>query len=187
MEQGNHLIRELRSHIQTLQSEVYILGEELKEKSVRSLIITNNNQRNKTSDQIPKNPTTIFPSKENNSDNKEYVSPIEDEVTDFCIDDTGIKRDATEKNKVVSSIKNQFKQKALAESNTEREEHEIAIEDTSEIVSFQTVLSYTDTAQKMMFSIKDFFRKCDQFRSFLRIWSHLLKKSLTENFIFCAV
>ena len=29
--------------------------------------------------------------------------------------------------------------------------------------------------------------KCDQIRSFLRIWSHLLKKSLMENFIFCAV
>ena len=42
------------------------------------------------------------------------------------------------------------------------------------------------TAQKMKFSIKDFFIKCDQIRSFLRIWSHLLKKSLTENFIFCA-
>ena len=39
----------------------------------------------------------------------------------------------------------------------------------------------------MMFSIKDFFSKCDQIRSFLRIWSHLLKKSLMENFIFCAV
>ena len=33
---------------------------------------------------------------------------------------------------------------------------------------------------KMKFSIKDFFRK-------LRIWSHLLKKSLMENFIFSAV
>ena len=42
-------------------------------------------------------------------------------------------------------------------------------------------------AQKMKFSIKDFFNKCDQIRSFLRIWSHLLKKSLMENFIFCAV
>ena len=39
----------------------------------------------------------------------------------------------------------------------------------------------------MKFSIKDFFGKCDQIRSFLRIWSHLLKKSLMENFIFCAV
>ena len=43
------------------------------------------------------------------------------------------------------------------------------------------------TAQKMKFFIKDFFSKCDQIRSSLRIWSHLLKKSLMENFIFCAV
>ena len=43
------------------------------------------------------------------------------------------------------------------------------------------------TAQKMKFSIKDFFSKCDQVRRKLRIWSHLLKKSLMENFIFCAV
>ena len=35
----------------------------------------------------------------------------------------------------------------------------------------------------MKFSIKDFFSKCDEIRSFLLIWSHLLKKSLTENFI----
>ena len=38
-----------------------------------------------------------------------------------------------------------------------------------------------------MFSVKDFFSKCDQIRSLLGIWSHLLKKSLMENFIFCAV
>ena len=37
------------------------------------------------------------------------------------------------------------------------------------------------------FSIKDFFSKYDQIHSFLRIWSHLLKKSLMENSIFCAV
>ena len=36
----------------------------------------------------------------------------------------------------------------------------------------------------MNFFIKDFFSKCDQIRSFLRIWSDLLKKSLMENFIF---
>ena len=36
----------------------------------------------------------------------------------------------------------------------------------------------TYTAQKMKFFIKDFFSECDQIRSFLRIWSHLLKKSL---------
>ena len=39
----------------------------------------------------------------------------------------------------------------------------------------------------MKFSIKDFFSKCDQIHSKLRIWSYLLKKSLMENFIFCAV
>ena len=45
----------------------------------------------------------------------------------------------------------------------------------------------TTTAQKMKFSIKNFFNKCDQIRRKLPIWSHLLKKSLMENFIFCAV
>ena len=39
----------------------------------------------------------------------------------------------------------------------------------------------------MKFSIKDFFIKCDQTRRKLWIWSHLLKKSLMENFNFCAV
>ena len=45
----------------------------------------------------------------------------------------------------------------------------------------------TITAQKMKFSIKDFFSKFDQIHSFLRIWSHLLKKSVMENFNFRAV
>ena len=44
-----------------------------------------------------------------------------------------------------------------------------------------------DTAQKMKFSITDFFSKCDQIRRFLCIWSHLLEKSVMENFNFCAV
>ena len=44
-----------------------------------------------------------------------------------------------------------------------------------------------DITLKMKFSIKDFFGKCDQIRKKLRIWSHLLKKSLMKNFIFCAV
>ena len=39
----------------------------------------------------------------------------------------------------------------------------------------------------MKFSIKDFFSKCDQIRSLLQICSHLLKKSLIVNFVFCAV
>ena len=40
------------------------------------------------------------------------------------------------------------------------------------------------TEQKMKFFIKDFFSKCDQIHSILRIWSHLLKKFLMKNFIF---
>ena len=43
------------------------------------------------------------------------------------------------------------------------------------------------TAQKIKFSIKDFFSKCDQVNRKLRIWSQLLKKSLIENFVFRAV
>ena len=39
----------------------------------------------------------------------------------------------------------------------------------------------------MKFSIKDFFSKSKQIHSFMRIWSHLLKKSLMENFIFRAL
>ena len=39
----------------------------------------------------------------------------------------------------------------------------------------------------MKFSIKVFFYKCDQIHRKLRIWSHLLKKSLEENFLFCTV
>ena len=35
--------------------------------------------------------------------------------------------------------------------------------------------------------MKDFFSKCDQIRGFPGFWLHWSKKSLTENFIFCAV
>ena len=42
-----------------------------------------------------------------------------------------------------------------------------------------------DNAQKMKLFIKDFFSICDQIRSFLRIWLHLLKKSLMKT-SFCA-
>ena len=45
----------------------------------------------------------------------------------------------------------------------------------------------TITAQEVKFSIKDLFSEWAQICSFRQIWSHLLKKSLMENFIFCAV
>ena len=53
------------------------------------------------------------------------------------------------------------------------------------LIGKHTMKKYT--VQIMKFSIKDFFSKCNQIRSFLRIWSHLLKRSLIENSIFCAV
>ena len=53
--------------------------------------------------------------------------------------------------------------------------------------SSKSYLLFTDTAQKIKFSIKDFFSKCDQIRTKLQIWSDLLKNSSMENFIFCAV
>ena len=37
------------------------------------------------------------------------------------------------------------------------------------------------TAQKMKFTIIDFFSKCDQIRIFLRIWPHFPKKSVMES------
>ena len=43
-----------------------------------------------------------------------------------------------------------------------------------------------DTSQKMKFSW-DLFGKCDLICSKVRIWLHLLRKSLIGNFIFCAV
>ena len=58
---------------------------------------------------------------------------------------------------------------------------------SSQITKSPLSNKYQITVQKMKFSIEDFFSKCDQIRSFLRIWSNLLKKSLIENFIFCAV
>ena len=49
---------------------------------------------------------------------------------------------------------------------------------------YVSVITIFDTARKMKFSIKDFFRKCDQIRKKPQIWSHLLKKSLMENLFF---
>ena len=50
------------------------------------------------------------------------------------------------------------------------------LKNDKEIIAWED-LPMVFTAQKMKFSIKDFFSK-------LRIWSHLLKKSLMENFHF---
>ena len=55
------------------------------------------------------------------------------------------------------------------------------------IRSFTLVKVTSYTSQNIKFSIKEFFIKCDPIRRNLWIWSHLLQKSLKENFIFSAV
>ena len=42
-------------------------------------------------------------------------------------------------------------------------------------------------AQKMKFFVRNLFNKCEHIRIKLRICSHLLNKSLAENFTFCVV
>ena len=49
--------------------------------------------------------------------------------------------------------------------------HESFLQFDFKVSKFPTI-----TAQKMKFSIEDFFSKCDQIRSFLRISSYLLTK-----------
>ena len=50
----------------------------------------------------------------------------------------------------------------------------------------QYLIGLIIAAQKMKYSIKDFFSKCYQIWKKLWIWSHLLMKTVMENFIFCA-
>ena len=55
---------------------------------------------------------------------------------------------------------------------------------SSNFITFSLNLHYT---KKMKFFIKDFFSRRDQIHRKLQLCSHLLKKSLIENLIFCAV
>ena len=57
----------------------------------------------------------------------------------------------------------------------------------SNIMSEKPWMYYYHCTKNEVFHIKDFFSKCDQIHRKLRIWSHLLKKSLNENFCFGAV
>ena len=58
---------------------------------------------------------------------------------------------------------------------------------TSEVTKMKWSFEVKFWNEKINFSINDFSSKCDQIRWKLRIWSHLLEKSLMENFIFRAV
>ena len=58
---------------------------------------------------------------------------------------------------------------------------------TSEVTKMKWSFEVKFWNEKINFPINDFSSKCDQIRCKLRIWSHLLEKSLMENFIFRAV
>ena len=59
----------------------------------------------------------------------------------------------------------------------------------SEIFLTATLMFTSATVQTMKFFIKNLFSKCDQIRSFVWIWSYLLKNHIyfIENLILCAV
>ena len=58
----------------------------------------------------------------------------------------------------------------------------------TQVISYHEYLNEVFTLhKKTKFSIKDFSSKYDRMYCSLRIWSHLLEKSLMGNFIFCAV
>ena len=73
---------------------------------------------------------------------------------------------------------------AIAESADAGHFVALMTKDIFELKTAPRVFCKTDTAQKMKFSIKDFFIKCDKIRRFQRIWANLLKKSLMENLFF---
>ena len=54
-------------------------------------------------------------------------------------------------------------------------------------IRWSIFIGSSNPIQKMKFSIMNFWSKCDQIHRKLRIWSHLLNKSVMKNFIFCSV
>ena len=92
----------------------------------------------------------------------------------------GLLREAFLKNATCWSLKVYFRAK-----NKERQGSDFK-RTTGRAWKFDCI-KYRYTTQNMTFIIKDFFSKRDQIRSSLRIRSHLMKKSLMKNFIFCAV
>ena len=61
-----------------------------------------------------------------------------------------------------------------------------ALKQEKKIIKVQAILIRTCLISYYHYA-KDFSSECEQILSFLRIWSHLLEKSLMKNFIFCAV
>ena len=69
--------------------------------------------------------------------------------------------------------------------NTVRKISNTYIENNNNFIASILFITSTYTTQKIKFSIKDFFSKYDQIQTV--DLPHLLKKSVTENFNFCAV
>ena len=88
---------------------------------------------------------------------------------------------------IINFIRNHIKRLQLMKNLEKWKLNAILISCTKDKKKQLKGVEQVSTAQNMEFSIKDFFSKCDQICSFLRIWSYLLKKSFMENFIFCAV
>ena len=57
--------------------------------------------------------------------------------------------------------------------NDKQKENHLMINDG--LILSYSMLKNSHLAQNLKFSIKDFFSKCDQVHSFLRIWSSILK------------
>ena len=55
------------------------------------------------------------------------------------------------------------------------------------IVIYSLIMDDSAVTLHKKFSVKNFFRKCGQIRSFLRNWSHFLNKALMKNYIFYVV
>ena len=66
-------------------------------------------------------------------------------------------------------------------------QEQIVADTTGEMFPVTKLKHQLILAQKMKFSITNFFSTCARIRRNLLIWSYLLKKSVMENFIFCAI
>ena len=81
--------------------------------------------------------------------------------------------------------KNEFKPvQNQSGDRDERTQEQIVADTTGEMFPVTKLKHQLILAQKMKFSITNFFSTCARIRRNLLIWSHLLKKSVMENFHF---
>ena len=97
----------------------------------------------------------------------------------ICVESLNISLESMQirKNNIIKGI--------IYAENTVRKISYTFIENNDNFIASILFITSTYTAQKIKFSIKDFFSKYDQIQTV--DLPHLLKKSLTENFILCAV